>query len=99
MRALEPLSRPLAPLRVLRPDMLPEVADAPARDEPADLAPGHPVLCPHFVLVAAVVLQPGDVEEPLAAHVARDLGQAVRRVTTRHVLIEVQLQYKGTWLF
>ena len=94
MRALEPLARPLAALRVLRPDVLPQVADAPARHKSADFAPGHPVLRPRLVLVAAVVLQPGDAEESLAAHVARDLGHAVRRVPARHVLVQVQLQFK-----
>ena len=45
-----------------------------------------------FVLVAAVVLEAGDVEEALPAHVAGELGKAVRGVPGGHVLVEVQLQ-------
>ena len=44
------------------------------------------------MLVSAVVLEAGDVEEALAANVARELGQAVRGVPARRVLVQVQLQ-------
>ena len=50
-----------------------------------------------FVLVAAVVLEAGDAEEALAAHVAGELGEAVRGVPGGHVLVEVQLKLNRCW--
>ena len=49
------------------------------------------------VLVAAVVLEAGDAEEALAAHVAGELGEAVRGVPGGHVLVEVQLKLNRCW--
>ena len=49
------------------------------------------------MLVAAVVLEAGDAEEALAAHVAGELGEAVRGVPGGHVLVEVQLKLNRCW--
>ena len=49
------------------------------------------------MLVAAVVLEAGDAEEALAAHVAGELGEAVRGVPGGHVLVEVQLKLSRCW--